>query len=39
MPERDADVPFLFWLPLIVLNGLLSVAADSAQRIEPERKK
>jgi hypothetical protein len=28
-------MPFLFWLPIIVLNGLLNVARDGWQGVMP----
>jgi hypothetical protein len=30
---QEADMPFLFWLPMIVLSGMLSVAHAEVQRV------
>jgi hypothetical protein len=35
--RKEAHVPFLFWLPMILLSGLFSVAEDRDQSSEPPR--
>ena len=31
--HQEADMPFLFWLPIIVLSGMLSVAHAEVRRV------